>query len=152
MILALLAGVLFLMWLQPELPLSRALHRILVELPIMWSAKLERHHLICLVILCALMFSSALSGAILGSAELAFAYALDVSLYVDALIATSAVAATTNLKAAARALRSRLRRVLPAIAPDRRAKARSKRSKARRARKVPANDADRICSVGMMAA
>ena len=110
MFVGLLAGVLLLMWLKPELPLSRTLHKLLVESPVTWIAQVERHHLLLVIILCALMCSSALGGAVLGSGELFFAYAFDVSLYVDAFLATSAVAATTSLRAAASALRSRLRR------------------------------------------
>lgn len=141
MLVGLIAGILLLMWLAPGLPLSRTLHKHLVELPLAWLDRLERHHLIFVVIVCALMSSSALGGALLGSAELVFAFALDASLYVDAVIATSAVAAMSNLKAAAARLRSRLGGALRLV-PHRRPKLRSKRARTRRAPKLPANDGE----------
>ena len=52
-----IVGALLVMRLVPELPLSRSLHKYLVELPVTWFARLERHHLLYAIVLSVLMFS-----------------------------------------------------------------------------------------------
>jgi hypothetical protein len=118
----------------PRTLTAEALHLYLVELPIRAAQNLERRHLILLAIFLAIGQSLAL----IGSAELAIAYAVDMSIYYDALLAASAVTAAMHIKAAWLSLKTRIPRL-----PDPRPliNARSpRRAKAGASRQAPAND------------
>ena len=143
MMCGLVAGLLLMMWAFPDVPLTRGLHKILVEQPVRALARLQRHHLLHAVILTVMMFSFWEVIAVFGSAELIMAYAFDVALYVDAVIVTSAAAAAAYVKGAARALRRGVAASLIRVLPIRRPKVRARRSSPGRTHNAPANDDDR---------
>jgi hypothetical protein len=87
------------MKLFPDLPVSRQLHRALVEAPLRSLAAITRAHLIFGVVLLAMLFSATELIMVLGSADFLMLIAWDVSLYVDAVIATWTIAAVTRGKA-----------------------------------------------------
>ncbi len=125
--------VIAMMKLFPELPTSRTLHRALVEEPLARIAAMGRRHLIYAAVLIGMMFAGAELVMLLGSADLMMLMAWDVSLYVDALIATWTLSAVMRGKAAWRALARRFLRPLR----------RAPRSRRRRVvRRTAANDAD----------
>ena len=96
MIAGILALAMLIIKLFPETPTARVLMLYLVELPMRAAQKLERRHIILLaVVICA-----GQSLVLLGSAELALAYALDMSAYYDLLIVAWTAAAATRAKAA----------------------------------------------------
>jgi hypothetical protein len=109
MLTGLLALALIVMKSFPSTPLGRSLHLWLVEAPIEAAGVIERKHLI----LIAILFFCGPSLAAFGSAEVAMLYAVDLSLYVEAVLVTSVSAAGLSLKTnwatlsrnAARALR-----------------------------------------------
>jgi hypothetical protein len=94
MITGLLALSLLVMKLYPETPFAQLLHLWLVERPLKAAARLERKHLI----LVAIILFSGPSLAAFGSAEIAMLYAVDLSLYVDAVVVTSLSAFAASLK------------------------------------------------------
>ena len=124
--------VIAMMKLFPELPTSRTLHRALVEAPLDRLAKMGRRHLIYAAVLVGMMFAGAEMVMLLGSADLMMLMAWDVSLYVDALIATWTLSAVMRGKAAWRTLAA------PFFRPLRRAP----RSRRRIVRKPAANDSE----------
>lgn len=118
----------------PETPLARALHLYLVELPLEMARRIERKHIILLVIvLCA-----GQTLALAGSVELGLAYAAEMAAYYDALLAASLAAAAARVRGAWLAARTGLARIALAL---RKPRARSARTKARPVRAVrPDND------------
>jgi len=134
MLAGLLAVVVLIVRLFPETPFGRALNFYLVELPLRLAHRIERRHLILLVIL----LCSGQMLAMMGSVELALAYAADLSIYYDAAITASLTAAAVWVKrvwSACTVMFSRL--VRPVSRP------RATRTKAQRAaRQVPSNDDD----------
>ena len=121
------------MKLFPQVPASRQLHRALVEAPLRGLAAMSRRHLIYGMVLLGMLFAGAEMIMLLGSADLVMLMAWDVSLYVDAMIATWTIATVARGKAAWQMLAARLtgRRGAPRPrAPRRRAESRA------------ANDAD----------
>jgi len=133
------AGLLLLviatMKLFPAIPVSRLLHRTLVELPLHKLATLSRTHLIFGVVLLGMVFASAELIMLLGSADVVMVIAWDVSLYADALIAAWTLAAVTRTKAAWHALAGFILR------PFRAARRRAPRARRSGTGKA-ANDAD----------
>lgn len=94
MLAGILGLVILFIKLFPKTPFGRLLHYGFVELPLSLAYRLERKHIILIVvILCA-----GQSLALLGSAELAMAYAVDMSIYADAVLATTIASAVTRLK------------------------------------------------------
>lgn len=118
------------MKLFPDIPASRLLHRALVEAPLRKLAAMERRHWIYGAVLVAMLFAGTEMIMLLGSTDFVILMAWDVSLYVDALIATWTLAAVARSKAA-------WRMILPARRP---------KPRARRRRRVEigkaANDSD----------
>jgi hypothetical protein len=94
MLAGLLALALVVMKSFPSTPLARSLHLWLVEAPIEAAGLVERKHLILLGVL---LFCGP-SLAAFGSAEVAMIYAVDLSLYVEAVLVTSVSAAGLSLK------------------------------------------------------
>jgi hypothetical protein len=99
--------VIMAMRLFPEIPLSRALHRALVEAPLERLAAMSRRHLIYAALLAGMMLAGAEIILLLGSADMAMLMAWDVSLYVDALIATWTISALVWGKSAWNAVAAR---------------------------------------------
>ncbi|MCW3796806.1 hypothetical protein OMW55_03170 [Sphingomonas sp. BN140010] len=121
----------------PDTPFARTLVKYLVELPMDAMRKLERRHIILVVIL----LCAGQSLAILGSAELALAYAVDMSVYYDLLICAWTGSALNSLRTSLSSLRLHLKR------PARRGRGNQRQSRgpARTARTAqPANDDDDI--------
>ena len=79
--------LLLVMLVIPDSPLGRVLHRQLVERPLERLAQLERHHLIYAVIIGSMMIAGGEAVAIAGP-ELVAMWALDVSIYLDAVLVT----------------------------------------------------------------
>lgn len=142
MIIGLLIGAMLMMWMFPGLPLTRSLHEHLVEIPVRSMSRLKRHHLLYAVILTLLMFSFREVVVIFGSAEVVMAYAFDLALYVDAMIAMSAAAAASYVRGAAQTLRRRLIAPIASVVPLRRPRARARRSETANAHSQPANEDD----------
>lgn len=95
--LVLCCGLLCMMWLAPELPASRWLHRRTVELPVRVLASLDRTRLLAFVVLCVLMSAGAEVLIMLGSAEMAMALAWQIAVYLDAV--TLSIGATILVRA-----------------------------------------------------
>lgn len=115
-------GLIFTMRFFPETAFARLLHFHLVEEPTARLSKLERHHLLFLMIAVAMLFAGSEVIAILGSADMAFSIAWDMSLYFDAVAVAAAVAAARQIRIAVRLARSSLnvRTVLPLGRPHKR--------------------------------
>jgi hypothetical protein len=131
MITGLLALSMLAMKLYPGTPLAQSLHLWLVERPLQWADRIERKHLI----LVAVILFSGPSLAALGSAEIAMLYAVDLSLYVDAVLVTS-------LSAFVAAVKSRWSSLVRRVGCTVRRGRLGKRSRRLRVRKVsaPSND------------
>lgn len=124
--------VLLMMKALPELPASRTLHRLLVEEPLARLGKLGRRHLIFAAVLIGLSFTGTELLLLFGSADFLMIYAWDVSLFVDALLATWTLSTVARGKAFWQMLAARLPRL---------ARPRARRRRPAAARKA-ANDSD----------
>ena len=87
------------MLLFPGTALGRLLHEQLVERPLARLQTVQRHHLIFLIGLVVLALVAGEMIVIMGSFDLAVVMAWDVSICVDALIATATLAAMARAKA-----------------------------------------------------
>jgi len=136
---ALLALTTLVMLLFPQTPAARWLHLHLVELPLALIGRLERKHILYLVV----GIAAAQPLMMMGAADLAAVIAWDMAIYVDAAIATYAAAMLAKSRAALQHLRSRtayrLRR------PFSRARPRTPAAPRRRPEQAakPSNDDDR---------
>lgn len=117
----------------PETQSARWLHRTLVEQPLAMAARFERRHLILFFV--GLVMLQAV--AMIGSAELATLMAIDISVYIDAMITVWTVAALTRVRGGWTALRARI--TLPARRSPRARRSASTRS----TRRFPSNDDER---------
>ena len=124
----LMLALVLVMRLAPQSLLARLLHRQLVELPLRWLAGLERHQLIFVLIMTAFAAGGVEAIAVLGP-EMVAGYAIDLAIYLDALAVTYALAALAQLRAAARAVRWRLKRLAMKVARRRRRAQRRVRSR-----------------------
>ncbi|HTU10708.1 MAG TPA: hypothetical protein VMG08_07385 [Allosphingosinicella sp.] len=130
-----LAVLLVMKWL-PDLPVSRTLHHLLVEAPLALLARFDRRHVIFVGVIAALSFTGMEMIMLFGSAEMFMLYAWDVTLVVDALIATWTLSTVARGKAAWRAFAGLV------AAPFRKlARPRTTRTRPEASRKA-ANDAD----------
>lgn len=132
-----LAGLIAVMLFAPDTDIARWLHRASVDEPLDRLARLERKHILFLVVG---LFAIQAYAAVL-PAELAIALAWDMTAYVDAMIATwalSTFARLNSMKAWAAV------RMAALLAPFRRLRMRARRSRPVRpeARKPAANDDD----------
>jgi hypothetical protein len=134
LVLALLAARLF-----PETPTGRWLNHIMVDLPVIWMSRVERKHVIFLVVV---LF--AIQGLVaVAPLDMALVAAWDASAYIDLVFAVWTVAIATRGMAAGRHLKSGLRAV-SARARRRFAARRTRRRSVRTRPPVrPANDDDR---------
>jgi hypothetical protein len=128
----LMSLVVLVMKLFPELPFARSLHQALVEAPLRALEKATRRHLIYALVLVVMSFSAGELVMLLGSADFLLLMAWDVSLYVDALIATWTLSAALSVKTVAVRALDRVRGLARPRSPRRR----------REARRAAANDAD----------
>jgi hypothetical protein len=106
-----LAGLLIcttlLMRFAPQSQVSRMLNRRLVEQPLQMLANMRRHHLIFMLLAVAFLIAGAEVIFALGSVDFTLVYALDLSLYIDGLLATLAIASLARTRSGATALRLR---------------------------------------------
>ena len=96
------------MRLWPDSEIGRFLRPHLVERPAVAFSKLERHHLIWAGIVLFVSVGASELATLYGS-EFLFAYSLDLSLYLDAVVATVALAVVSRVRSVARVLGARLR-------------------------------------------
>ncbi len=134
MIAAVMIGLMLMVKLLPGIPASKSLHHAFVEAPLEMLATWNRKHLIYGVVLVFVAFSGQ-SLIMMGASDLVMVIAWDISLYVDAVIASWMVAATARSKAAWRYLKAQMSRM---FRPARRRAPRRQKITIRR----PANDAD----------
>jgi hypothetical protein len=132
-----LAGLIAVMLFAPDTDIARWLHRSTVQEPLDRLARLERKHILFLIVG---LFAIQAYAAVL-PAELAIALAWDMTAYVDAMIATwalSTFARLNSMKAWAAV------RVAALLAPFRRLRMRARRTRPMRpeARQPAANDDD----------
>lgn len=133
MVLVLLVAAMLAGRFMREIPFGRTLHFYLVEEPMRLAGRIERAHLIYLAIL--LVAGQALIMA--APLELAMIAAWDISLFMDAVIATWTAATVARGKGAWRAFAARFRpRRSTARPPARRRTRRPRRTS------LPANDED----------
>lgn len=99
--------VILMMKLFPELPFARVLHHVLVEAPLRKLAEMSRRHLIYAAVLIWMTFTGTELLLLLGSTDMLTLFAWDVSLYVDALLATWTLSAVVRGKAAWHAFAAR---------------------------------------------
>jgi cadmium resistance protein CadD (predicted permease) len=136
MLLGFIAAITLVMWLAPGSEAGRALNRQLVERPLEALSDIKRHHLIFFVIIFGFAIGGGEAIALLGP-EFVTAYALDLAIFIDAVMVTYALTAV----AAAKGGGGRLKDVV--VRAARRVRPRSKRT-TRRADTRPksANDDD----------
>ena len=108
MVSALILGLIAVMRLWPSVPIVRALHQVIVKIPIMWIARAERHHIILVLIFAAMLMAGGEMLAILGSFDALFVFSLDISIYLDAVGAVLAVAAASRVRSTCQFFRARL--------------------------------------------
>ena len=132
-----LAGLVAVMLFASDTAAACWLHRATVEEPLRLVARLERKHILFLIVG---LFAIQAYAAVL-PAELAVALAWDMTAYVDAMIATWALSTFARFRSM-RALMAL--RMAALLAPLRRLRMRARRSRPRRPdlRKPPANDDD----------
>jgi hypothetical protein len=136
----LLALATLVMRLFPQTPAARWLHLHMVELPLALIARLERKHILFLIVAVA----AAQPLMMMGAADLAMIAAWDMAIYADVTIAVYAAAALARTRAAIHQLRSRATAWLRGR-PVTRARPRTPSAPRRRPEQAtkPANDDDR---------
>lgn len=132
-----LAALIAVMLFAPDTDAARWLHSVTVEEPVRLFARLERKHILFLVVG---LFAIQAYAAVL-PAELAVALAWDMTAYVDAMIATWALSTFARFRSMRALIALRMAALL---APLKRLRTRARRNRPRRseARKRPANDDD----------
>ncbi len=129
---ALIAMLLF-----PRTDFARLCHEQLVERPVFWLSRFRMHHLLYAIILVPVMLSGGEFLALLGP-EFFAAYAMELAIYIDAVIFSLALSVWANIRSAGVAARELFSK------PLRMARARRKRAaKSVRREPAPANDDDR---------
>jgi len=89
--------VLLVLLVIPDSQLGRMLHRQLVDRPLEALANIKRHHLIFFVIMTGFAVAGGEAFAIVGP-EVASAFALDLAIYLDAVMVTYALSAAAMAK------------------------------------------------------
>jgi hypothetical protein len=98
-------ALMLVMRLAPDSPFGKALNRQLVEVPLRLLGRMQRHHLIFLIIIVGLTMVGSEVIFALGTVDFAVIYALDLSLYVDGLLMTLALASLARTRSAIGVLR-----------------------------------------------
>lgn len=99
------------MKLFPELPVTRAMHLAFVEVPLRRLAETSRSHLLYAALLVTMTFGGIELLLLLGSTDMLMLFAWDVSLYVDALIASWTLGAAARGRAIWKGLAARCARL-----------------------------------------
>ena len=127
--------VLLAMLLAPATPFGRLCHEELVERPVRALSRFRSHHLLYAAILIPVMLSGAEFIALLGP-EFFAAYAMELAIYLDAVVVSLAVSAYANVRATTQRFAALVQAVL-ARGP----RSRSKRAaSSRKPDRLPAND------------
>ncbi len=105
MILGLFALCMVVMLAFPRTATARWLHEVLVERPLAWFAKLKRRDVIFLFVMVVLMLTAGEFVAIFGPGEL-LALGANLSLFIDAVVVTTAVTIATAIATAWRDARA----------------------------------------------
>lgn len=92
---------------SPDSPLGRALRIYLVEKPVKAASRIKRHHLIWIGVLLVMAYAAGEIATVFGT-DFLIAYSLDMSLYLDAVLVTAAVAAASRLRMVVLLVRSRM--------------------------------------------
>ena len=118
----------------PDTPFAKLCHRELVERPVALLARFRSHHILYAAILLPVMFAGGEFIAILGP-EFFAAYAMELAIYVDAVIAGLALSVWSQVKS----FGERFRTLLAVL--FRRSRRRAKRLGGRKLKAPrPAND------------
>ena len=135
-------GAVFIIRLFPELPVARTMHRYLAELPAIWIEKADRRHLIYLLISIGIVLFAGELVAMVGSLDLVLAFGWDLSLYLDILMAISALTARARIRGSLQSIRASLswKRVRPNVSFRLGRRARASRS--RQSLRLQDNDDD----------
>jgi hypothetical protein len=140
MLAGIFVGLMLIMRVWPQTPVARFFHVHLVERPVAWAAGFERHQLLYVFALGALLLMSAEVIAIFGSAELAMVYAFDLSLYVDAALATYMAAVVSRIQTARNWLIGHVRRWTHRVARPVSTKRVARQRRVRPKLKIASND------------
>jgi hypothetical protein len=131
----LLLALVLLMRFGPDIPFTRMLSMHLVERPLRWLSKHERHDYLYFIIITAMVIGGGEMILVLGP-EFMMLYAADLALYLDVMAVSYLLAAVAKVKAAVLAVRTRLSAWGSRIVRPRRAAPRE------RASRKPASRAD----------
>lgn len=134
-----LLALMLVMRFAPDSSIGKALNHQLVERPLRVIGGMQRHHLIFVIVMAALLVAGGEVILALGSMDFAVLYALDVSLYVDGLLMTLALASLTRTRSAMALLRAGAT-ALAARIVRRAGRGRARRAPARRVTRKPSND------------
>ncbi len=137
MFLGFMAAITLVMWLAPESAAGKALNEQLVKKPLAALSDLSLKQVIFWAIMANLIAGAAFGGGeafLLLGPEAVTGIAMDMAIYLDAVIVTYALSA---LAAARRSMRFML---LPATSILRRIRSRRKRTAARKPERKPSND------------
>jgi hypothetical protein len=107
MILSVLAVCIMVMKAFPETGTAQWLHKVLVEQPLEWLSNLKRRDIIFLLVMIALCLTAGEFVAVFGMSEL-FVLGANLSLYVDAVLVTTAATITATIATAWRSARAKL--------------------------------------------
>ena len=131
--------VLVAMLMVPDTEFAKLCHEQLVERPVRALSRFRSHHLLYTLILIPVMLSGAEFIALLGP-EFFAAYAMELAIYLDAVIVSLALSAYTAVRSSAQRLRFALASLL-----GRKPRARARRSAAasRPERQAANDDEDR---------
>ena len=141
-------ALMLVMHLAPRSALGRILLAQLVERPLARLSRLESHQLIAVVLIGLLLMAGG-EGILLVGPELAIAYMIDLSIYLDAVAVTLALAAGARFKGGWQSLRARLSATVSRLRTGPRNR-RARRSAVRRT-SPPDND-DEPAAARMLAA
>lgn len=119
----------------PDTPFSRTIRALLVERPCRWWLKRTRREAIQMLVLAGLFLFAGEMVMMLGSTDLVLAYALDLSIYIDAILAASILTVSHQV--------GRVFRGVTSLLPSRTAKPKPRERRLRKADcRKPANDED----------
>jgi hypothetical protein len=93
MLTSLLAMATLVMWAWPETPTARWLRRIFVDAPLALAGRMERRHVVFLLLVAAVLPLGAEFFLATGSADVAVALIWQASVWIDASLAVAAVTA-----------------------------------------------------------
>lgn len=137
MLTTIFAVAIFVVRLFPETPAGKWLHLYLVEMPLRWASRLERKY----VIFALLIVIAGPTLTLAAPLDLALIYALDLSLYIDVVVAVGTAAVVTRGKMAWAAFKVRASSIMRANRTAR-PPSRKKRAPSLRTPRQPTNDDD----------